>query len=342
VRAGRVVEQLRQRPQHVVVVVEDLVVVAGGPTVPSFATTRRRWSCVRALRWPAGRRARRRVPCLPSRTALACPGSDLMAESKPDIHGMSIVMVGSFNPAIYHSAWFTKFGLLPEEEGDDVQQQVILPDFAQFSLAWLQSQVTPDRFQLSTVDPESFNLLRDLAIGTFRILPHSPVSAIGINRDQHYRIASVQRWHEIGLTLAPANVWRPSLLDAGMRSLLIEGRRDDGYAGYVHVRVEPSVRVFPGVYIGVNDHFQLGEQADEVIDAERAIDVLETQWDDVLQRAPSLVDVVLSVKASGADQAEAKRRADEHEKAAAVTSTASTGNAADGPSGPAARAAEEG
>src|SRR5688500_7723584 len=101
-----------------------------------------------------------------------------MPDAKPDIHGMSIVMVGSFNPAIFHSAWFTKFGLLPEEEASDVQQQVILPDFAQFTLAWLQAQVTPERFQLSTTDPESFNLLRDLAIGTFRILEHSPIRAL--------------------------------------------------------------------------------------------------------------------------------------------------------------------
>jgi hypothetical protein len=53
VGAGRVVEQLGQRPHDMVVVVEDLVVVSGRPTVPSFATTRRRWSCVQASRSPA-------------------------------------------------------------------------------------------------------------------------------------------------------------------------------------------------------------------------------------------------------------------------------------------------
>lgn len=251
-----------------------------------------------------------------------------MPDAKPDIHGMSIVMVGSFNPAIFHSAWFARLGLLPEEEATDVQQQVILPDFAQFTLAWLQLQVTPDRFQLSTTDPESFNLLRDLAIGTFRILEHSPVRALGINRDQHHRVDSIQRWHEIGLTLAPAKVWRTSLVDSGMKSLLIEGRRDDGYAGYVHVRVEPSVHLFPGIYIGVNDHFQMTSRSDQVVGAEEAIDVLETQWDAVLQRVPVLVDVVLGVKATAADQAEAKRRAEAQEKEAAAMSTASAGNAA--------------
>ncbi len=249
-----------------------------------------------------------------------------MAKSQPDIHGMSIVLVGSFNPAIFHSAWFTKFGLLPEEEGADIQQQVILPDFAQFSLAWLQTQVTPERFQLSTTDPESFNLLRDLAIGTFRILSHSPVRALGVNRDQHYRVDSIQRWHEIGLTLAPSKVWRSSLVDSGMKSLLVEGRRDDGFVGFVHVRVEPSVQVFPGVYIGVNDHFQLEEHGDAITDAERAIEVLETQWDRLIERAPTLVNVVLNVKPSAADRVEAKRRADEHAKVAAATSTATAAN----------------
>ena len=50
-----VVEQLDERAHHVVVVVEDLVVVAGRPAEPSFATTGRpRWCCGRPSRWPAG------------------------------------------------------------------------------------------------------------------------------------------------------------------------------------------------------------------------------------------------------------------------------------------------
>jgi hypothetical protein len=45
VGAGRVVQELGQRPQDIVVVVEDLVVVPGWATEPSFATTVRRPSC---------------------------------------------------------------------------------------------------------------------------------------------------------------------------------------------------------------------------------------------------------------------------------------------------------
>lgn len=238
-------------------------------------------------------------------------------DASPDIHGMSIVLVGNFNPGIFHSAWFTKFELLPEEEAEDIADQVILPDFAQFSLAWLQLQVTSDRFQLSSSDPEAFNLLRDLAIGTFRILSHSPIRALGVNRDLHFRVENVERWHEIGLTVVPAKRWNGPLKNPGMRSLLVEGERDDGYEGFVQVRVEPSRRVFPGVYVGVNDHFQLASRPDEFVDASAAVGVLEEEWDAVLQRAVPLVDVVLKVKPGQAERTEAKRRAEEYERRAA-------------------------
>ena len=54
VGAGRVVEQLGQRPQ-VMVVVEDLVVVPGRSTVPSLATTgRHQWCCALPSHSPVG------------------------------------------------------------------------------------------------------------------------------------------------------------------------------------------------------------------------------------------------------------------------------------------------
>ena len=121
-----------------------------------------------------------------------------MPDHTPDITGLSIVMLGNFcNPAIFHSAWFTKYGLLPEEEAQAIEEQIILPDYAQFNLAWVQVQVNRQRLQMGTIDPPSVNLVRDLVIGTFRILSHTPVSALGINHDYHYRQVSAERWRRI-------------------------------------------------------------------------------------------------------------------------------------------------
>ena len=98
-----------------------------------------------------------------------------------------------------------------------------------------------------------------------------------------------------------------------MRSVLIEGRREDTYRGHVQVRVEPSVHVSPGIYISVNDHFELASDPQAPTDATEAINVLELEWDAIVQRAPQLIGVVMNSKPSESDRQEAIRRAAEHD-----------------------------
>src|SRR5262249_46917779 len=103
----------------------------------------------------------------------------------------------------------------------------------------------------------------------------------------------------------------------------------DGYEGHVHATVEPSIRVFPGIYVGVNDHFQLTTRPEDVVSAEDAVEVLESQWDAILQRPPTIVEAVLSLKASPSDIAEAKRRADEYARLADAEASTATGRGGD-------------
>jgi hypothetical protein len=217
----------------------------------------------------------------------------------PDIHGASIVLLGSFNPAIFHPAWFHKQGLVSDEEHDAAAIQVMLPDFARFNIDWLEITVTLDRFEVASGEPENFNLLRDIVIGTFRILQHTPIKAIGVNRNEHFKLPE-DRWHEIGDALVPKDVWSTVLDAPGLRALTVEGVRTDNYAGYIRANVEPSVRVHPGIYIGVNDHFQLDEDSKDsgVLDSSQAVSVLESEWDGILERAPRIIDTVLKVKAT--------------------------------------------
>ena len=51
-----------------------------------------------------------------------------------------------------------------------------------------------------------------------------------------------------------------------MRSLLVEAQREDDYSGFLHVRIEPSNQVIPGIYISVNDHFQISTSETDVAD----------------------------------------------------------------------------
>jgi hypothetical protein len=72
-----------------------------------------------------------------------------------------------------------------------------------------------------------------------------------------------------------------------MRSLLIEGARDDDLKGYIHVKVEPSVKVHPGLYVGVNDHYEI-EDPTPSEGASRILRILEEQWNTALSRFDTL------------------------------------------------------
>lgn len=184
-----------------------------------------------------------------------------MASRDPEIYSRSVVLVGSFNPTIFHPQWLARMGLLPKEEADEATVEFAAPQVTKFSTNWFECQVTLDNFQMSTLQAEMEEPLRDLVVGTFDLLPHTPVWSFGLNFDSHFSLSSVDAWHKLGHTLSPKKIWDGLLEDPGTRAVLIQGRRKDDMPGTVNVRVEPSVRVHPGLYINVNDHFDLRQGA---------------------------------------------------------------------------------
>ena len=60
----------------------------------------------------------------------------------PEISGTSIVLVGSFNPAIFTPAWFELHGLLPEGASEIADVDVVHPQATSFTAEWLILNVT--------------------------------------------------------------------------------------------------------------------------------------------------------------------------------------------------------
>jgi hypothetical protein len=79
----------------------------------------------------------------------------------------------------------------------------------------------------------------------------------------------------------------------GLRSLTIEGARQD-VPGYVRTEVAPSVRLAPhGVYVGVNGHFQLTKGPDERGDGYQAARIIEEHWVSTRSLERTLIDRIL-------------------------------------------------
>jgi hypothetical protein len=156
-------------------------------------------------------------------------------------------------------------------------------------------QVTRERFVVSTAQQPYYKVIRDLVLGAFKLLQHTPLHKLGINTDMHLRMDSEESWHAFGHRLAPKELWQGILKTPGIRSLTMEGQRPDEFRGYIRVQVEPSARIHPGVYFQVNDHYEVGTLRPGM-GADEMLTIFERAWDESLTRSKSIISTLLERK----------------------------------------------
>lgn len=219
-----------------------------------------------------------------------------MPEKQPEIQKSSIVLLGSFNPQIFQPAWFAAEGLIQGKESKEAKIEIIHNEFVIFSLDWLRLTVTRDRFALETLQEPYYEVMRDLALGTFDILKHTPVSKLGINLSMHFKMNTYDEWHQFGHQLAPKKKWNQVLKKPGLYSLTIEGSVNrDNLKGFIRVKVEPSRPIVPGVFIDINDHYEVND--DNSAKASEAImNILQNSWDRSIKRSKEIIYTLMEKK----------------------------------------------
>jgi hypothetical protein len=78
--------------------------------------------------------------------------------------------------------------------------------------------------------------------------------------------------------------------------MMRQSSRPDGHEGHVQAKVEP-VRIAhnSGIYVDVNDHFELSKPEQEVQDASSAVATLEGNWEASLERSAMIVDQIMAL-----------------------------------------------
>ena len=199
----------------------------------------------------------------------------------PEHEGASIVMIGSFNPTIFQPRWLGAQALIRPEEAENAKITLIQAEVADFSTEWFQLQVLQNRFQLVSSDPRQYAPLRDLASAIFAILPHTPVTTLGLTRTFHFKMPSVDSWHRIGHLLAPKEPWNSIMEGPGLRSMRMQGRRKQTGGGVLYIKVEPSLKVECGLYLEINEEFTAPVDG-ESEGARWVPDRLAESWDGML------------------------------------------------------------
>jgi hypothetical protein len=207
-----------------------------------------------------------------------------------EMEGWNIVLLGNFNPTIFQPLWFAKHGLIGETEAQAAEVQIIRPELTIFKTGIFSINVTLERFQIDTVTAQAAEPIRDLVIGTFKVLQETPVAQMGINRHQHFKMGSVDDWHTVGHKVAPKTVWKDLIDNPGTRNLSIQGTLKDTSSKYVVFTLQPSTLVQPGVYVGMNAHYERPEGASIFW----LLETLNREWAPVQLKAKTVAQTVIS------------------------------------------------
>lgn len=214
------------------------------------------------------------------------------------IDEMTVVLVGDFNPKIFHPMWFAHHNVLREGEVRDAAIEVVHSDVTSFSIDWLTVQVLRDRFTAAIKAGVYREHLGDMVQNVFTQLRHTPVRQMGLNASFRLSFRSERDWHGFGHFLAPKSPWVDVLTSPGMRSIVMQGQRNSGLAGHVSVTIDPDLRTRSDALVRINDHYELPSQQDDrsspVEGANWALGVLKENYETSYSRSTELVEQLVS------------------------------------------------
>lgn len=225
-----------------------------------------------------------------------------------EIYESSIIVIGNFNPAIFSPFWLEKNNLIGSEDAKGALTSpnlLITSQIFKFETEWFVLQVIPQQFSLSSKGAIS-PTMKDLAVEIFSLLPHTPISALGINFMAHYKIQNVDEYYKIGDMLAPKTIWDGinffSEQSTGLENLTIRidpfkrGEKSITYQpeNIKKVIVQPSLKIIPGIYFAYNDHSNIELLTDlQTTKAEYVSGIIKNRWDGIKIEAEKIFEEVL-------------------------------------------------
>jgi hypothetical protein len=194
-----------------------------------------------------------------------------------DSETRSIVLLGSFTPEIFHPGWFASRGLLRDDEAEKSVIELMAPELAMFRLPWGELRALANRVDFTIVEPTAYEAGRDLIASLARIVSF-PVRSVGLNYHNHWKMPSENLLDRLA-TAAAEVMATTELTPPHLQTLDIRAEREDAdYPGSVGMTLQPSSIVTGGIYISVNDHYDIDDN-DSESRTEQLIDVLGTRWD---------------------------------------------------------------
>ena len=184
-----------------------------------------------------------------------------MLEKYLHLEARSIVLLGNFNPSIFHPAWFASKGLIPDCESESAKIEVVTTEITRFEIGdWLKVEILRNRCEFKTFKKPYFPILKDLVISIFNILKETPIDAVGFNIIYGLSLVNKQNYFSFGNKLAPLSIWDDFMLEPRLNHLEIVSMKQDGDNFVRRIDISPANPEFKlnfGVSANVNNHLAL-------------------------------------------------------------------------------------
>lgn len=210
----------------------------------------------------------------------------------------SIVLIGDFQPSIFHPDYLLQKEAITEEEYKELIKIKKDEDiFVSNNMASLETdlfviQVQPNRLVLSSKN-ELYERMLDVFINLFDNLGDLPVKAYGINISFHLLVKDKEELREFGQYFSPWEKWGSFLKDeksytSGISSL--SGRKTTEY-GCINLKIESSTQYLSGgVYFNFNFHHDPQKLQKQYFFMHEIIEEINTSFD----KYRNLVDMYTS------------------------------------------------
>lgn len=205
--------------------------------------------------------------------------------------GVNVQVLGQFNPRLFLPQWFGDVDLIRPEEVEQAKIGIVHEEICQFSLDWLNLQVTQDRLLIATSQLDHAEVVRDLAVGVLTLLSHTPTSVVGINHNYWLAFPDDESWNEFGRRILPSKNWGV-LENPGMAQATVQGNRTDDRKGYVRVSLHPQLDGTRKVGATINNHYVVSEEPSSRSTEELA-SIVGDGWYGAAEQAESIVNSLM-------------------------------------------------
>jgi hypothetical protein len=216
-----------------------------------------------------------------------------MSPSFADVESMgavTIALIGQLNPMILQPHWLLANGLIDEDDyqhlvgQDDKHRFVVSAEFAGLRLPWAKVEATREACTLmSELATDTPDRIRELAVGIFERLPHTPIDRFAIVHTRHFALPS-DAWEALAERLAPSAPLEAVVEAPRFHSVEHVVKRGDGN---LSILVEPSIREGFTAYIAVEDEIESPDDAGTA--AHRALRELDSRWDAIRLHAEAIM-----------------------------------------------------